>query len=238
MLDWIFPRVCELCHEPSPLELCEACAAGLPRVPRPVCLYCGAPVAGEQEDPHRCRECSARPRCFDFARSALASGEDTLRLIYRLKYHRANYLARALAGFLNSLWESTPALMQHDDWALVPVPVGAGRLHRRGYNQTAELARALARMRGLQILHPLERRPTGAESQTRLSAAERWRNARRAYAPLPSWSKGGRRRLPPRLVLVDDVYTTGSTARACSLALKSIGGVEKVGVLTLMRAGR
>ena len=235
MLDWIFPRVCELCHAPSEHELCAACIERLPRVPLPICLYCGAPVAGEQQDPYRCRECSGRPRSFDLARSALAGSEESLNLIYRLKYHRANYLAGALAGLLHTLWESTPALKAHADWALVPVPIGPEHLYARGFNQTAELARALGRLRGARVISPLVRRPTDAESQTRLSAAARWRNALRAYAPHAAWSRG-QQRLPAHLVLVDDVYTTGSTARACAQALKTIPGVEKVAVLTVMRA--
>lgn len=235
MLHWLYPSVCELCHEPCEHNLCPACAERLPRVPAPICLYCGAPVAGEQVDAYHCRACTARPRHFDFARSALARSEEALALIYRLKYHRANYLAPALAGMLNSLWESTPGLLAHGDWVLVPVPAGAEHLFARGYNQAEELACALGRLRGLRVCAPLVRQSTAHESQTRLSAGERWRNALQAYTPLPAWSEG-RKRLPQRVVLVDDVYTTGSTARACARALKSLPGVECVAVLTLMRA--
>lgn len=235
MLDWIFPRLCELCHAPSEDALCPACAAGLPRVPVPICLYCGAPViSGRQEQPDRCRECAARSADFDFARSALISSESAFKLIYRLKYHRANYLALALARILNELWQSTPALMAHQDWALVPVPVGAGHLYMRGFNQAEELAKMLGRLRGLRVISPLQRLSTGAESQTRLSAAERRRNAFLSYAPLPSWAQG-RKRLPEQLVLVDDVYTTGSTARACARALKSLPGVKRVAALSVLR---
>ena len=237
MLDWLFPRVCELCHEPSEHELCPACIEKLPHVPLPICLYCGAPVAGEQTDPYRCAECTARPRLYDFARSALISHESTLQLIYRLKYHRANYLAEALGGILNTLWENTPGLMAHDDWALVPVPIGAGHLYARGFNQTEELTRVLARLRGARVISPLERRSGEAESQTRLSGGDRWRNAQLSYAPLPARAHSGKP-LPRRLVLVDDVYTTGSTARACAKALKTLPGVETVAVLTVLRAAR
>lgn len=235
-LSWIFPRMCELCRTPGEVELCMECESRLPRIPMPICLYCGSPVAGEQEDPYRCAKCIGRPRCFDFARSALANSPDALKLVYALKFHRANYLATALGRILNRLWEDTPALRDHKDWCLVPVPAAQRRLFSRGYNQAEELALALGRLRGLPVISPLMRRKSGEESQTRLSAAERWRNARRSYALQRAWADG-RKSLPPHIVLVDDVYTTGSTVRSCALALKSIPSVRNVGVLTLLRAG-
>ena len=237
MLDWIYPRLCELCRRPCEQELCPACAERLPRVPLPICLYCGTAVQGDLADPYRCAECSARARSFDFARSALMRSEETLHLIHRLKYHRANYLAEPLAELMNRLWEDTPQLQVAEQWSLVPVPSGRDHLFQRGYNQAAELARVLGRLRRLPVVDALERRPTQVDSQTRLSAAERWRNALAAYAVRRPWAQG-RGQLAAHVALVDDVYTTGSTARACARALKKLPGVRCVGVLTLMRAQR
>lgn len=236
MLHWIYPHLCELCGCPCEQEICTECAERLPRVPLPICLYCGAPAAGDLADPYHCRNCSPRPRSFDFARSALAMSERALHLVYRLKYHHANYLAGALGGILDRLWQETPLLLEEPEWCLVPVPAAKDHLFNRGYNQAEELARALARRRGLRVVCALERRATGVDSQTRLSGAERWKNALAAYAARPAW-EAGRRRLGRHVLLVDDVYTTGSTARACARVLRALPGVEKVGVLTLMRAG-
>lgn len=237
MLHWLYPRFCELCHEPCEHELCEACISKLERVPLPICLHCGAPVAGDQADPYSCRECTGRPRCFDFARSALASSDDTLKLIYRLKYHRANYLAPVLGSLLNSLWDDTPAMADYAQACLVPVPAGRGHLFYRGYNQAEELAQALGKLRGMAVISPLQRMSGAAESQTRLSAAERWRNAKLSYSARAPWVVG-RKRLPAHVVLIDDVYTTGATTRACAHALKKLPGVRHVAVLTLLRAIR
>lgn len=237
MLHWIYPHLCELCGCPCEQEICTECAERLPRVPLPICLYCGAPVAGDQADPYSCRECGARPRSFDFARSALVRSDETLHLVHRLKYHHANYLAATFAGMMSRLWDDTPALCGAEKWILVPVPAGADHLFSRGYNQAEELALALGKLRGLPVVDALKRSATSEGSQTRLSAAARWQNALAAYSARKSWASG-RKRLGENIVLVDDVYTTGSTARACARALKQLAGVRRVGVLTLLRAAR
>lgn len=238
LLHWIYPRLCELCHNPCEQELCPECREKLPRVPMPICLYCGALVSGEQEDPYHCPQCHGRPRHFSFARSALVNSDSARKLVHAIKYHRANYLADALGSILNDLWLDTPALHAHDDWCLVPVPASEKHLFSRGYNQAEELAYALARRRGLRVVSPLLRRPTGVDSQTRLSAAERRRNATAAYAAKDAWTRG-KKLLGKHVVLIDDVYTTGSTARACARLLHKLpGGPRTVGVLTLLRAVR
>lgn len=237
MLHWLYPRYCELCFAPCEQDLCDACLRKLSRVPLPICLYCGASVAGDQGDPYRCRECQARPRSFDFARSALLSDATSLRLVYRLKYHHANYLAPALSTLLCELWDDTPAFADYAQASIVPVPAERGRLFRRGFNQAEELARALGKLRHLPVISPLVRLQTGVDSQTLLNAAERRRNAQRAYSLSESWLRG-RKSAPSHLVLIDDVFTTGSTVRACAHALKKLPGVRHVAVLTLVRASR
>lgn len=237
MLHWLFPGICRLCGATCSVSLCERCLAALPRVPRPLCLYCGAPVAGEQTDPYHCASCARAARPFAFARSAMAETEQSMSLIHDLKYHHDLHLAVSLAPLLAELWDTTPQLRERQDWTLIPVPITHTRLMQRGYNQAYELARALSRLRGgLPLLEPLEHRDTGVLSQTRLNAARRRRNARQAYHALPAYTRPHATPLPPHLLLVDDVYTTGSTARACAAALTALPGVETVGVLTLLRA--
>lgn len=234
MLRWLFPITCSLCGKASQLTICADCLATLPHVPRPICLYCGVPVPGDLQDAYHCPACKSKPRPFDFARSALLTSDESMELIHRLKYKGEAHLAAALAPALVELWHNTPELAEYAGGAIVTVPISKLHLRRRGYNQAEELAAPLAKALHMPLLAPLQRTDVKADSQTRLSAAERLKNARLIYHA-DSTYKNGAKPLPSHLVLVDDVYTTGATVRACAAVLKSLPGVKKVAVLTLMR---
>ena len=235
MLSWLYPNICRLCGESCEDGLCEHCRAALPRLPRPLCLHCGAPLGDYPAAADTCPECRDYPRLFDYARQVFPRRDETLKLIYDLKYHGASYLARDLARLLSELWETCTPLSKAVNPVLVPVPITRSRLFDRGYNQALEIAVALGRLRGMTVVQALEHRETGVESQTKLTAAQRQENARLAYRAKSAFREG-KRHLPDHVILVDDVYTTGATARACAAALKSLPGKRTVGVLTVLRA--
>lgn len=237
MLSWIYPNICALCKQRSDLEgaLCSSCMQEQARVPRPICLYCGAHVDDHLPYPDRCPDCEGKTRPFLMARSALFRNEQTMELIHRLKFCGEIYLARACAPLLAEIWERYPELHQYKDWTLIPVPVSRRRLFSRRYNQAEELALELSKLRGkMPILQPLKRISSNILSQATLSASQRQAHAQAVYRLKGPYEKG-KKSLPPHLLLVDDVYTTGATSRACVRLLKKVAGVKKVAVITLLR---
>ncbi len=237
MLDWLYPWTCSLCKRSTGngSALCDACHRRLARIEKPICLYCGEPARPDAAVSGSCDACVGRDHAFDFARSALADTEENHRLILELKYRRANYLAPALSLFLDELWEECSLLRQCGDWALLPVPSTNRRLQRRGYNQAEELALALAGKRRLICIQPLERTRSDRVSQTALDSREREAHARSIYRLRRRWAEG-RKTLPAHILLIDDVYTTGATLRACARQLKARPEVRTVGALTVLRA--
>lgn len=149
-------------------------------------------------------------------------------LVRDLKYGRRLELARELADLTVSAFSDPRLAEAHEQgWPLVPVPLHRRRHHWRQFNQSREIARPLGRRLGMPVLDLLRRiRPT--ETQTRLSRAQRQKNLRGAFAVRMGCSGG------EGAVLVDDVFTTGSTAHECARVLGK-AGFQKVIVVTFMR---
>jgi ComF family protein len=234
-LDLVYPPACELCRVPlrGNRWLCDPCAARLPRLEPPFCDRCGEPFDGRIAGPFACPNCRDRRFAFRFARPALRNHPQTRELIHQLKYNRHLHLARELARLAAAACTDprlAPALAGR--WPVVPVPLHPGRLQRRTFNQSAEIARHFARDHGLPVLDALRRvRDTG--TQTRLSRRERLANLRDAFAPTPAGHRFAAAR-PAGVIVFDDVLTTGATTHACARALRA-AGVQMVVVVTVLR---
>lgn len=162
------------------------------------------------------------------ARSFGAYTPGMARAILLLKYGRLAPLGAWFAKRLAGLVERQPQDFAAD--ALVPVPLDRGRLRERGYNQADLIARPLARMLGIPFRSYLLVRTRPRPNQLRLTRRERWETVRGAYA---THERAQVDKL--RVLLVDDVFTTGATLDACSRALKRAGAARVVG-LTVARA--
>jgi ComF family protein len=234
-LDWLYPPVCGVCEESLThgRALCEGCDHDLPRLAEPFCESCGEMFDGKIERSFACPNCKNLSFSFEFARPAMVRDDRTLDLIHRLKYNREIHLAAELGRLASESFADprlAPAL--EDGWPLVPVPLHRRRQQWRHFNQAEEIARALSLHTGLPMLHAL-RRTRRTDTQTQLSRKQRMENLRGAFA----LTRLGRRWLASKnvgAVLVDDVFTTGSTVHECAKVLRK-AGFRRVVVVTVMR---
>jgi ComF family protein len=229
VLDQLYPPLCLHC-ECAVAEadaLCGKCFALLRPITAPYCPVLGIPFEVPLGPEALSAEAIADPPPFGRARSAVLYNAVARKLVSRLKYGDRPELARFCAGLMaragHDLWTGDPVL--------VPVPLHRVRQFERRYNQSAELARALAGVTGLAVDPLLVSRSRSTKRQVGLSADARSRNVAGAFAARPDTVGRLRGR---RVVIVDDVVTTGSTVKAVTHALKR-AGADQVDVISFAR---
>lgn len=225
-LGFLYPPVCQICGKARAGRaegyVCGACRSG-PDGVRPIrppwCERCGLPFPGALTTPFECSNCRELDLAFTSARAAAAATGLVLEVIHRYKYQRALWFEPFLAGLLV---EAARAELVTGHWdAIVPVPLHPLKEREREFNQAARLARHLSRATGIPVRERWVRRARLTQTQTRLSRAERAANMRHAFAPVPGARCDG-----ARVVLVDDVLTTGATTSSCARALRAAGAAE------------
>ena len=218
MLELLLPQRCLGCGAGGSV-LCAACTAGLPRLGPTRCERCGAPTAWPVR---RCRECAGRRLAFASARAAVAYDGTVRPLVAAWKERGLRGLA-ALAAELVVETLPRPGVA-----VLCFVPADRDRSLERGHHPAERLARELGRRWQLPV-EPLVRRVRATPPQRGLKLADRRRNVAEAFVAAG--------RAPPRVGLVDDVYTSGATANAAASALRK-AGARRVEVITFARAVR
>lgn len=237
LLGLIYPRACYGCEAVMAEQegrLCEDCITQLRPITRPFCEVCGQPFSGDLMDGFQCSNCVDRALQFDFARAAYQSRDIARALVHRFKYNGHFFLASLLGKMLNETLDD-PRIAEADDnseWVLVPVPLHARRLREREFNQAKELSREVARQRGLKVVNAL-RRTRYTRSQAMLDRIERLSNLRGAFA-ISSKTRERESIVEKKILLVDDVLTTGATASECARTLSDAGAL-KVVVITVVR---
>ncbi|MFQ5665516.1 MAG: ComF family protein [Candidatus Binatia bacterium] len=232
-LNVLYPPACCACgagtNRPG---FCAACLRRISTPQSPLCPTCGLPFSTSGDADHLCGQCLQRRPCFGRARActvydAGATADHPLKLVLqRYKYNRAVSLARPLAELLAK--RAPFAVADYD--AVIPVPLHIERLRWRGFNQAQLLVRTVAARERVPIDPFSLRRTRSTPPQVQLNETERRHNVTGAFSVVRPRRVRGR-----RILLTDDVYTTGATVRECSRVLLRAGATQ-VDVLVLARA--
>lgn len=236
LLDAVLPHDCPLCGAglaaapgKPPAALCPGCQADLPRLAEARCPVCAMPAADNQV----CGDCLRHSPGFDTTFAVWPYAYPVNGLIQALKYGGRLDLATPLAHALHDQ-VCHPAVQPRwprSGWdVVVPVPLHGERLRQRGYNQAQELARPLARLLCRPLWDDALHRVRATPAQAGESREERLKGVRTAFVAAEKVAE-------LRVLLVDDVMTTGATADACAHALK-VAGVAAVGVAVVARTLR
>lgn len=230
LLDLLYPRCCPVCGRivlPKGALICPSCIPKLSRLKGPLCRKCGKEVVSSTVE--YCYDCTRYKRSFRRGMAVYNYNEAASRSMARIKYkNKREYLDFYGAVMSRCLG---PSICRLAPQALVPVPVHPSRLRKRGFNQAEELARRLSASTGIPVLTDCLIRSRRTMPQKALGPAERLKNLQEAFslAYIPSGLE--------RVMLVDDIYTTGSTAEACTRILMAAGIKEVTSAVIFIGAG-
>jgi len=219
-LDWVFPPVCGGCGKLG-LRWCLECQQNQIFIPAQICSRCGEPTSTGVN----CQRCLRTPPLYEALRSLAVFDGPIRNALHRLKYEGDVALGEVLARPLI-------CLLQELNWQvdmITPVPIGVARLAERGYNQAAKLAWPIALFFRTPYRSNALFKVRNTATQVGLTIEQRRQNVSGAFEADPQWVAGR------RVLIVDDVTTTGATLDACTQALLSAGANQVFG-LTLARA--
>ena len=219
-LGFFYPEICQLCQN----ERADAkngfvgakCWQQIRFIRPPFCERCGLPFDGDLTTSFECSNCREMELHFSSARSAAVAKTAVLEIIHRYKYQRQLWFEPFLADLL--LREALPVLRGQNWDFIVPVPLHPLKQREREFNQAARLAKHLSDATKIPLNEKILRRVKTTATQTRLTREQRAENMRRAFAVRKNTKLTGE-----RIVLVDDVFTTGATTNACAKMLRAAG---------------
>ncbi len=222
LLDLLLPPRCHICRtvidRSGALHICNDCYSRLPFISSPVCSICGVPFSGVGND-HPCGSCLTDPPHYSAARAALAYEGSCRDLIHAFKYSGRSHLRRPL-GLLTAQQLAFYAAQCAPD-ILLPVPLHKKRLRMRGFNQAVLLGEVLSSAWHIPLLRQALIRTRWTTPQVELDRNNRLHNLKGAFSVTNPAAIAGK-----RVLLVDDVVTTGSTLRECAGTLLKAGAAD------------
>lgn len=225
LLRVLYPRRCPVCHEvatPAGSWVCDTCTGKLPYIKEPCCKKCGKEVQREEQE--YCHDCQKTTHSYTAGRAVFAYDSVMQASIAAFKYKGRQEYAEFYGRETARLYEKQ--MKRWEAEVLVPVPIHKSRYRERGYNQAGLLADQISKYTNIPVDETLLVRMRKTKAQKALSTKERTKNLQDAF------QLGKNVVQYKRIVLVDDIYTTGSTADACARVLKE-GGAEQVYLLCL-----
>lgn len=217
----LYPAACAMCEEPieAGQYLCDVCTEKAPRIKPPFCAICSEPFDGAITESFSCANCAHRLLHFQCAVSAYRARGVVRKIILDFKYGKQIHLRFPVADWLLEALDD-PRLRERRFDLVVPVPLHPARKRERGFNQAELLAKLLADRSGLTMQNALERiRYT--TTQTAYDRGERMENLRDAFRLRKKMNVRD-----SRVLLIDDVLTTGSTLSECARVLKAHGAIS------------
>ncbi|CAN5612152.1 ComF family protein [soil metagenome] len=225
-----YPSLCAVCSEPVEQTeyLCSTCDRKAPRIKPPFCSKCSEPFPGAITDTFSCANCSHRTLHFESAVSSFRSRGIVRKIVHDFKYGKQAHLQHPIAEWLLETMDD-PRLKGRKLDLLVPVPLHPARERERGFNQAELLAELLSARAGVPYRAVLQR-TRYTTTQTAFDRTERMENLHNAFRLRKNADVRGL-----RVLLIDDILTTGSTLSECARVLKG-GGALSVHAATAARA--
>lgn len=231
ILDTVYPSSCFHCNDliEGKNAVCDACFTAATRITDGFCKVCGEDFDGEFSEKPTCPNCRDLNFSFQYAMSALKNTATNRQTVIAFKYGKRHYLARVLAKFCSEILLNDLRFSDLPTPVLIPVPLHWRRKFTRGFNQADLICRELTRQTSIPHLNLLKRNRY-TTTQTKLSRGERLKNLSGAFsvrADLAEYRS---------IILVDDVFTTGSTSEECARLLrKEFPKIENIVVVTVLR---
>lgn len=229
LLNIIYPQTCPVCQKIIPIgegNICRDCLGKLKPIKNPRCLKCGKPL--EEARIEYCRDCRRKKHSYDGGRCVFMYNKELRESIYRFKYNNKREYAQFYVDAM---------VLQCGDWirrkqidGILPVPLHEKRLLKRGFNQAQVLAEGLGKRLGVPVYSKYMVRQRNTVAQKQLNEKERQKNLKKAFKIVQNDVK------LKRILLVDDIYTTGSTVDAVARELKE-HGVSEVYFICLGTSG-